>query len=122
MTYISPETRKLADLKSMKLVELADIGAKPADVERILRLSASYPRALGRIGAGFRSFRLSFGRSAGKTLSAVGKRCLDFVRVVQHGRMKSVLANMPDDVLDEIGISRSEIPAYARSLIHDDGS
>ncbi len=102
MTYISPETRKLAGLKSMKLVELADIGAKPADVERILRLS--------------------LGRSAGKTLSSVGNRCLDFVRVVQYGRMKSVLANMPNDVLDEIGISRSQIPEYARSLIYDDRS
>lgn len=102
MTYLSPDARKLADLKAMNLAELADIGAKPADVERALRQTIA--------------------RSAPNALSLVGQWCRDFIRATQYGRMKSVLAHMPDDVLDEIGISRSEIPSYARSLIDGDGT
>lgn len=43
-------------------------------------------------------------------------------RALQYARMKSVLAQMPDDVLEQIGIGRSDIPEYACSLIDGDGA
>ena len=41
------------------------------------------------------------------------------LRASQYGQMVRVLQQMPDDTLAEIGISRSEISDYARSLIED---
>ena len=48
-----------------------------------------------------------------KTL-AKGKTAL---KLLQTARMMSALSNMTDHQLDEIGISRSEIPQYAEKLI-----
>ncbi|MEM6460486.1 MAG: hypothetical protein AAF724_01070 [Pseudomonadota bacterium] len=45
-----------------------------------------------------------------------------FGRVVlaaQCGQMRRVLENMPDHVLEEIGIARSQIHDYARSIVYD---
>lgn len=39
---------------------------------------------------------------------------------LQMARMMSVLASMSDDQLFQIGISRSEIPKYAKTLMVDD--
>ena len=41
-------------------------------------------------------------------------------RTLQTARMMSVLANMSDQQLDEIGISRSDIPLYAERLMSND--
>ena len=120
MTYYDQNAHKLADLKAMTLVELADIGAKPADVERILKMSAPDTRYTGHAGylvrahlSGTLIFLLNGGLS-------VMKWCRGFIRALQYGRMKSVLHKMPNDLLDEIGISRAEIPEYARSLVYEE--
>ena len=42
------------------------------------------------------------------------------LRALQTARMMSVLANMSDQQLASIGISRSEIPQYAEKLIADE--
>ena len=42
------------------------------------------------------------------------------LRAAQYGQMQRVLKQMPDSTLTEIGISRSGIPDYARSLFEDD--
>ncbi len=44
-----------------------------------------------------------------------------FVRICQVARMMSVLAQMNDTQLAEIGIKRSDVPKYAESLIFNDG-
>ncbi|PVH30154.1 hypothetical protein [Pararhodobacter oceanensis] len=38
-------------------------------------------------------------------------------KAIQLARMMSVLANMSDDHLELIGVTRSEIPAYAEKLL-----
>jgi len=43
------------------------------------------------------------------------------VRRVQYGQMVSVLIRLPDQQLAQIGIRRSDIPAYARKLIYGAG-
>lgn len=63
-------------------------------------------------------------RSAGFTtqFSDRSRRLIDRLRrlilLLQYARMIEVLVDMPDHVLDEIGISRSEIPSYARQLVY----
>ena len=39
---------------------------------------------------------------------------------VQTARMMSVLSNMSDHQLDQIGISRADIPKYAETLMAED--
>lgn len=39
------------------------------------------------------------------------------IKNIQYGRMIGVMKSFSDEALEEIGISRSEIPAYARRLI-----
>ena len=58
--------------------------------------------------------RLAAVRRAGARISGL---FWAVIRASQYGQMTRVLASMPDDVLKEIGISRSDIPDYARSLI-----
>lgn len=53
------------------------------------------------------------------TISAVWRRLRNIIRAAQLARMNSVLRSMPDDILQEIGVSRDEVPAYARSLIYE---
>ena len=43
------------------------------------------------------------------------------IKSVQIGRMISVLSNLTDTQLAEIGISRSGIPDYAAKLVSDGG-
>ncbi|MCK0104445.1 hypothetical protein [Pseudohalocynthiibacter sp. F2068] len=43
-----------------------------------------------------------------------------FTKALQLARMMSVLSSMSDDQLFQIGISRSEIPKYAKTLMADD--
>ena len=40
--------------------------------------------------------------------------------VMQHRRMVHLLSGMNDTILNEIGITRSEIPVYAKTLIYGD--
>ena len=124
MTHISADARKLADMKAMSQIGLAGAGAKTADAERASRRSAAQKPRMARFGSelisGF-AF-LNFGRSNRQALSSVGNRCVEIVRLIQYGRMKAVRTRMPDDVLDEIGISLSDIPECARSLIQENGN
>ena len=53
------------------------------------------------------------------SLAHLGGWCRAMLRASQYGQMVRVLQQMPDDTLAEIGISRSEISDYARSLIDD---
>lgn len=48
----------------------------------------------------------------------LAKRGQEWILVIQYARMMSVLSNMPDYLLNEIGISRSEIPSHARRLVY----
>ena len=50
-------------------------------------------------------------------LARFGRWCGGVLKASQYGQMVRVLHQMPDDTLAEIGISRSEISDYARSLI-----
>lgn len=52
-------------------------------------------------------------------LSAVARPLRAMLKASQYGQMVRVLKQMPDSTLTEIGISRSEIPEYARSLFDD---
>lgn len=58
-----------------------------------------------------------------KTLSRVGTRTAETARSVwralKKARMMSVLENMTDQQLSQIGISRSDIPRHAERLISD---
>jgi len=88
MTYSLLNEHPISDLKAMRFSRISDIGIKPT--------SAKHK----------------------KSMSAVAKRVHNFVRIFQLGRMNSVLHSMPDEVIAEIGISRSEIPEYAHKLIY----
>lgn len=43
----------------------------------------------------------------------------EWMLIFQYAQMKSVLSGMSDRDLSEIGISRTEIPAYARELVFE---
>lgn len=57
------------------------------------------------------------------SLSASGTRLMTglrgMVRSLQTARMMTVLANMSDHQLEQIGITRADIPVYAETLIAD---
>ncbi|MGB7318160.1 MAG: hypothetical protein WBC85_09365 [Planktotalea sp.] len=42
------------------------------------------------------------------------------LEALKHGRMMSVLSNMSDAQLSQIGITRADIPAYAKTLLERD--
>lgn len=44
------------------------------------------------------------------------------VRALQYGRMIGVLEQLPDHQLARIGVTRAQIPAYARHLIYGDAA
>lgn len=52
----------------------------------------------------------------GKTMA----KTRSFTKSLQMARMMSVLSSMSDYQLVQIGISRSEIPKYAKSLMADE--
>ena len=61
----------------------------------------------------FRSAVVRFGRGAwANTRSAV--------KALQMGRMMATLSSMSDQQLAQIGISRSDIPQYAKTLMSDE--
>ena len=120
MTYYEKNTHKLVDLEAMTLVDLADIGAKPADVERIKKMSASDTQYTGYAGHTVPTYFFDIITSLRKGGLLVIKWCHGLIRTLQYGRMMSVLDKMPNELLDEIGISRSEIPEYARSLVYEE--
>lgn len=64
--------------------------------------SAAFLRALSAFG---RRFRKSFGVS---------------LHAVQVARMNEVLGNLSDFQLEQVGITRAEIPRYAERLISND--
>ena len=57
-------------------------------------------------------------------IAGIGGKALAKTRTLkkslQMARMMSVLSSMSDDQLFQIGISRSEIPKYAKTLMADD--
>lgn len=61
---------------------------------------------------GFRSILARFASSAKAKAGTM-------LRTLQEGRMMSTLSNMTDHQLDQIGISRDEIPSYAKTLISE---
>lgn len=65
--------------------------------------------------ARWRKFRRSLARVASITGSKLGS----LLKTVQTARMMTILANMSDQQLDEIGITRSDIPRYAEELMSD---
>jgi len=54
-----------------------------------------------------------------KLFQVFSSRCIKFLKAAQLNRMNSVLMSMPDHVLDEIGITRSEIPEHARKILSE---
>ena len=64
--------------------------------------------SLSKIAHSFLSILAWFGAKAKSTLKAL-----------QMGRMLSMLSNMSDHQLAQIGIQRSEIPKYAETLMAD---
>ena len=120
MTYYEKNAHKLVDLEAMTLVDLADIGAKPADVERIIKMSASDTQYTGYAGYAVRTHFFDIITSLLNGGLLVIKWCRGLIGTLQYGRMKSVFDKMPNETLDEIGISRSEIPEYARSLVYEE--
>ena len=53
-------------------------------------------------------------------LAWVGTKAKAAFKALQMARMLSTLSNMSDHQLAQIGISRSEIPAYAEKLMADE--
>lgn len=49
----------------------------------------------------------------------IGRKGSTGVKFVQFGQMQSVLNRLSDQQLAQIGVRRSDIPAYARQLIYD---
>lgn len=56
----------------------------------------------------------------GGLLFAVAKSFKAALRGVQMGRMIHVLEEFPDSQLEEMGISRSDIPEYAARLLEQE--
>ncbi len=53
-------------------------------------------------------------------LAWIGTKAKAALKALQMARMLSTLSNMSDYQLAQIGISRSEIPAYAEKLMADE--
>ena len=53
--------------------------------------------------------------------SRLGRRLAAALKQVQYGRQMQALGQLSDRQLAEIGLRRSEIPAYAWRLIHESG-
>ena len=120
MTYDDHNTHKLADLEAMNLVDLADIGAKPADVERIITMSTSYTPYTGDARQSAHTGFLGVMNPVLKAGQVAMQWCSSIITKLQYGRMCSVLNDMSDAQLEEIGISRREIPDYAWSMIGEE--
>lgn len=55
-----------------------------------------------------------------RNVAQTRRKAKSALRALQTARMVSVLVNMSDQQLSEIGISRSEIPQYAERLMFED--
>ena len=53
-------------------------------------------------------------------LASFGAKAHAALKALQMGRMLSTLSNMSDYQLAQIGISRSDIPKYAETLMTDE--
>lgn len=62
----------------------------------------------------------TIGRFTHQILRSIGSRFMAAIRLMQYGQMKGVLTRMPDDVLEEIGVARSDIPEHVRTMIYGD--
>ncbi|HUF88223.1 MAG TPA: DUF1127 domain-containing protein [Thermohalobaculum sp.] len=60
-------------------------------------------------------------RIASRLASRIGRRLAAALKQVQYGRQMQALSQLSDGQLAEIGLRRSEIPAYAWRLIHESG-
>jgi len=69
------------------------------------------------IRSGLVSITADLRRFVSRTSLSLGNWFFKSVRTAQYNRMRSVLQNMPDHVLEEIGVNREEIPDYAHSLV-----
>ena len=58
-----------------------------------------------------------YGQHAIQSLLKIAR---NFIYAQQVSRMASALHSMPDWVLDEIGIIRSDIPVHAKRMIDED--
>lgn len=64
----------------------------------------------------------SRGHGAGaSTFRRLARRLAAALKLVQYGRQVQALSQLPDHLLADIGLRRSEIPAYARRLIYESG-
>lgn len=61
----------------------------------------------------------SFGFQLDNKLKQIRKWARARLLVMQHRRMVHLLSGMNDTILSEIGIARSQIPDYAKTLIYD---
>lgn len=53
-------------------------------------------------------------------LASISAAFKSFIAAAQHGRMLSVLSNMSDAELENIGITRADIPSYAETLMSNE--
>ena len=58
---------------------------------------------------------------AARTTSALRRKTAALIEVVQSARMMATLGRMTDAQLRHIGISRSDLPNYAESLMKTNG-
>jgi len=62
-------------------------------------------------------FRSPFYATLVAPLTRIGAKAHGVLRTLQMARMLSILSNMSDSQLAQIGISRSDIPKYAETLM-----
>ena len=53
-------------------------------------------------------------------LARIGHKLHSFLRTMQYGRMMQVMSQFSDENLKSLGITRSDIPRYARELIYSE--
>lgn len=52
--------------------------------------------------------------------AGVRNSAASFIKALQLGRMVNVLNGLSDEQLDQVGISRADIPAYAKRMVLED--
>ena len=58
--------------------------------------------------------------TSGTLMARIGAKAQAVLKGLQMARMLSTLSNMSDSQLAQIGISRSDIPKYAETLMADE--
>lgn len=71
-------------------------------------------------GGGLTALTTSFAAAIPRFFATLRMKGASWLKAVQLARMKSVLMSMNDEQLAQIGIIRTEISRYAKSLISDD--